>query len=96
MSTRELIETAIEHCGSEAKLGEATGYSQHGIWRAKMKGMVSAELALAIHRATQGKVSASTLRPDLWASPNDVPESPSASPQEGEGDRASEQEGTAA
>jgi DNA-binding transcriptional regulator YdaS (Cro superfamily) len=33
----------------------------------------SPELAMTIHRLTNGTVPASELRPDLWRSPNDVP-----------------------
>lgn len=70
MTVRSLIEKAIEHCGSEAKLGEAAGgFSQNAVWQAKKRGRVSAELALGIDRATKGEIKASQLRPDLW--PND-------------------------
>lgn len=76
-----LIEKAIELAGSEAKLGEATGYSQHGIWKAKRTGSVSPELALAIHKFSDGKIPASELRPDLWSAPEHVPvEAPSIAP----------------
>lgn len=60
---------AIKIAGSEAKLGAATGYSQHAIWQAKRKGRVSAEMAVRIERATQGLVSKAELRPDLFAEP---------------------------
>jgi len=70
------IERAIEFAGSEAKLGEGTGFSQVAINKAKRRGSVSAEMALAIHRFTGGVVPASALRPDLWQSPNDVPLAP--------------------
>lgn len=77
MTVRTLIEKAIELAGSEAKLGEAAGgFSQNAIWQAKKRGSVSPELALGIHRATKGEVSASALRSDLWTSPKDVPLSP--------------------
>lgn len=67
------LEAAIKIAGSEAKLGEGTGFSQVAINKAKRRGSVSAEMALAIHRFTSGQVSASALRPDLWTSPDDVP-----------------------
>jgi DNA-binding transcriptional regulator YdaS (Cro superfamily) len=73
MSIRNQIEKAIRLAGSESKLALATGYSQHAIWQAKSKGTVSAEMALAIHHALRGRVPASRLRPDLWASPAAVP-----------------------
>lgn len=71
---RYYIELAIGFAGSEAALAEATGYSQNAIWAAKQRGLVTAEMALAIDRALHGAVSASDLRPDLWPTPLHVPE----------------------
>lgn len=77
MTVRALIEKAIGLAGSEAKLGkDAGGFSQNAIWQAKKRGSVSPELALGIHRATKGEISASDLRSDLWQSPRDVPVAP--------------------
>lgn len=76
MEVRDHIEEAIRYAGSEAKLGEATGYSQHAIWRAKVRGSVTPEMALRIHRATKGGVPASALRPDLWPTDQHVPIEP--------------------
>ncbi len=67
------IEAAIRYAGSEAKLGKATGYSQVAINKAKRRGRVSPAMALAIHRFTNGAIAASTIRPDLWVNPEDVP-----------------------
>jgi DNA-binding transcriptional regulator YdaS (Cro superfamily) len=67
------LEQAIKIAGSEAKLGEGCGFSQVAINKAKRRGSVSAEMALAIHRFLKGQVSASALRPDLWDKPEDVP-----------------------
>jgi DNA-binding transcriptional regulator YdaS (Cro superfamily) len=75
------IERAIELAGSEAKLGDGIGFSQVAINKAKRRGSVSAEMALAIHRFLRGAVPASSLRPDLWQSPDDVPLAPNAAPQ---------------
>ncbi len=74
MGIREHIETAIQIAGSETKLGKATGYTQHAIWRAKTRGTVTPKMALAIHRALSGKVPASLLCPDMWPTPKHVPE----------------------
>lgn len=60
------IDRAIAIAGSEAKLASITGWSQVGINKAKRRGRASAELAIAIHRATDGHVSAAELRPDLF------------------------------
>jgi DNA-binding transcriptional regulator YdaS (Cro superfamily) len=76
MDARPHIEAAIRHAGSEAKLGAATGFSQHAIWRAKRRGSVTPAMALAIHRATGGAVPASLLRPDLWPTDRHVPFEP--------------------
>lgn len=73
MDVRDHIEAAIKEAGSEAKLGEATGYTQHAIWRAKIKGRVSPEMALKIHRWSGGKFPASLFRPDLWPTERHVP-----------------------
>lgn len=84
MTVRALIEKAISLVGSEAKLGKAAGgFSQNAIWQAKRRGRVSPELALGIHNAVSGKVSASELRPDLWTNPEDVPAAPQPAEQEG-------------
>jgi DNA-binding transcriptional regulator YdaS (Cro superfamily) len=61
------IERAIAFAGSQTRLGEATGFSQAAINKAKRRGRVSAEMALAIHRVTGGAIAASELRPDLWS-----------------------------
>ena len=77
MTVRALIEKAIGLAGSEAKLGKAAGgFSQNAIWQAKKRGRISPKLALGIHRALDGKVNASELRPDMWANPKDVPAAP--------------------
>lgn len=70
------IHQAIRLAGSETKLGKGTGFSQVAINKAKHKGRASPEMALAIHRFTGGVVSASTIRPDIWARPEDVPIAP--------------------
>lgn len=61
-----LLERAIAFAGSEAKLGSLTGYSQNAIWYAKRNGRVSAELASAIDRVTNGIISKSEMRPDVF------------------------------
>lgn len=62
---RELIEKAIGILGSQAKLAEACGVKQPSIWQAKDSERVSAELAMAIEKATEGSITARELRPDL-------------------------------
>lgn len=55
--------------GSETKLARAADCSQNAIWAAKRAGRTSAELAVAIERATGGAVPRWRLRPDLWSQP---------------------------
>jgi DNA-binding transcriptional regulator YdaS (Cro superfamily) len=62
---RELIEKAISLLGSQQKLADACGVKQPSIWQAKDTERCSAELAMAIEKATDGKVTAIELRPDL-------------------------------
>lgn len=64
--TRRLLRKAIVVCGGQAQLAAACGWSQQAISKAAMTGVVSAELALAIHKATAGEVLCAALRPDLW------------------------------
>lgn len=61
-----LLERAIAIAGSEAKLGAMIGKSQNAIWSAKRKGRVSAEIAIGIHRVTNGVIAKEDLRPDLF------------------------------
>lgn len=67
------VARAIALTRSQRKLAAACAVSQSLISRAKIDGRLSARLAIAIHRATEGAVPASALRPDLWRSPEHVP-----------------------
>lgn len=72
-----LIERAIELAGgSEAKLAHETGLSQPLINKAKKTGRAGPRLAMAIHHFSKGLIPASSLRPDLWEKPEDVPSAP--------------------
>lgn len=66
MTITAAFRRAVALAGSESKLSRATGYSQPAINKARRKGRVSAELAIAIERATKGAVSRHELRPDLF------------------------------
>lgn len=76
------IHQAISLAGSEAKLGKGIGFSQVAINKAKHKGRASPRMALAIHRFTGGVVPASSIRPDIWARPEDVPIAPDSEPEQ--------------
>jgi len=57
---------AVEIAGSEHRLAAAIGYSQHAVWHARRRGRVSAEMAVAIDKFTNGEVPKHALRPDLF------------------------------
>jgi hypothetical protein len=64
---REPVRRAIELAGSQRALAAQIGLSQQGIsWLLNEAPQVSAEIAIAIHRATGGKVSKEELRPDIF------------------------------
>lgn len=65
-SVKEHIEAAIKRFGSEAKLASAAGVSQPVVNEAKHTGKVGPRLAMGIDAATEGQISKSDLRPDLW------------------------------
>jgi len=70
---RAALAQAIALKGSQGKLAAACGVTQTAISRVNVRGRVSPQLALAIHRATGGAVPGSLLRPDLWRRAQDVP-----------------------
>ena len=71
-----LIEQAILSVpgGRQEDLAAAMGVAQQTVSKL-LRGEVpvSPEQAIAIHRATQGAVPGSALRPDLWSCPEHVP-----------------------
>ncbi len=73
---RSLIERAVRHHGSQAKLAAKMGCSQQQIAYLLKASNITAEMAIAVDTATDGAVSRHQLRPDIFPSP-----SPSPSPQ---------------
>jgi DNA-binding transcriptional regulator YdaS (Cro superfamily) len=64
---RRHIRRAIDLAGSQTALANQIGLSQQGVsWLLHEAPQVSAEIALAIHRATGGKVRKEDLRPDIF------------------------------
>lgn len=62
----EAIKAAIDIVGSQQKLAEACKVKQPSVWAwLHGKKKVSAENAIRIERATNGRISASEIRPDL-------------------------------
>lgn len=80
MEQRDLLplKEAIKICGSQEKLGEAIGWSQDSIsiWLREKKGIVPAEAAPKIELATEGKITAHMLRPDIFPPTSGAPASP--------------------
>lgn len=73
------LKEAVRQKGSQPKLAAAMGCSQSKIsWLLVRADHISAEDALAVHRATQGIVAASKLRPDLWPTDKHVPIEPNS------------------
>jgi DNA-binding transcriptional regulator YdaS (Cro superfamily) len=71
---RALVRSAVEIVGSQGSLAQMMGRSQQQVSALINRApAISAEDAVAIHRATNGQVPASALRPDLWLRPEDVP-----------------------
>lgn len=60
------LQRAIAVFGNPTRLAAAIGYSQHAVWHAAKRGQVSPKMAVAIHKATRGKVKKQELRPDIF------------------------------
>lgn len=80
---KDHLRRAAALLGSQAKLAAemrrcgAEECSQSKInWLLQTADKISAEDALATHRATRGEVTASQLRPDLWPTEQHVPIDP--------------------
>ncbi len=69
-----LIAKAVEIVGRQSDLAQRMGVAQQTVSKL-LNGEIrcSAEHAVAIHRATEGAVAASELRPDIWRTAADVP-----------------------
>ena len=65
------VEQAIRELGSQHKLALAAGVSQPVVNEAKRTGKIGPRLAKGIEAATNGAISKSNLRPDLWPAPTE-------------------------
>jgi DNA-binding transcriptional regulator YdaS (Cro superfamily) len=61
----DLVAEAVGLFGSQGKLARACGVKQSSIWNALNSPQCSPKLAMAIEFATNGKIKANQLRPDL-------------------------------
>ena len=66
------LNKAIKIFGNQSRLAVALGCSQHAVWSAVKRGRVSAQMAVAIERATRGAVKRAQLRPDLFSGLHDA------------------------
>jgi len=66
MTPQYHLERAIKHFGNMSRMAHATGYSQHAVWQATKRGQCSPRMALAIHKASKGRVNKRDLRPDIF------------------------------
>lgn len=60
---------AIDLLGGQRPAAKATGFSQHAIWKAYQNVLVDGvnpQMAIALERATKGKVKRAELRPDVY------------------------------
>jgi hypothetical protein len=64
MNARKLLQAAIDDYGSEAKLGEATGYTQNAIHQAKRRGTVTWEMATVLDHVSGGRYPRRELCPE--------------------------------
>lgn len=62
---RRMMERAIKLFGSEQAVGDAIGYSQHAVNRAKATGVITTRMAYALHSATDGELDCKLLCPEL-------------------------------
>ena len=62
-----LLIDAIKLAGSQSKLAEAIGISQQGVsYMLRQADTISAEVAVAIERVSNGKIKKCELRPDIF------------------------------
>lgn len=65
--SKELLKSAVEAMGSQSKLARALGISQQGVsYIINHAQSVPVEVAVGIHRLTNGKISKADLRPDIF------------------------------
>jgi DNA-binding transcriptional regulator YdaS (Cro superfamily) len=78
LTINRALAKAVDLFGSEKALAEAVGIAQQNMNRAIKRGRVSPTVAIGIHHATNGLVTADELRPDLWTRPDHVPKAGSS------------------
>lgn len=66
------FDTVVKVVGSQAKLGELVGKRQSTVSYWAKQGLIPAECAVELERATNGAVPRWVSRPDLWEEPADA------------------------
>ncbi|WP_024551866.1 helix-turn-helix domain-containing protein [Franconibacter helveticus 513] len=63
--TNKVIQRAIDIAGSQKKLADLCGVAQPTVWRWLHGGGIDAKYVMPIVKATEGKIKATEIRPDL-------------------------------
>lgn len=64
---KTILHSAVKKAGSQKALADAMGITQQGVsYLLNDAENISAELAIAVERATGGEISRADLRPDLF------------------------------
>lgn len=63
--TNKIIQKAIDIAGSQQKLADLCGVTQPTVWRWLHGGGIDARYVMKIVSATNGKIKAAEIRPDL-------------------------------
>ncbi|HHL2824735.1 TPA: helix-turn-helix domain-containing protein [Citrobacter murliniae] len=63
--TNKTIQRAIDIAGSQKKLADLCGVAQPTVWRWLHGGGIDARYVMKIVSATEGKIKAADIRPDL-------------------------------
>ena len=63
----KLIDKAIKEAGGQKSLADLVGVSQAAVSKWRLGNKITAENAVGIEIATNGKVTRASLRPDLFA-----------------------------
>jgi DNA-binding transcriptional regulator YdaS (Cro superfamily) len=68
MNINPLVKKAVDIAGSQAELARRCGVKQAHVWKWLRMKEIPAERAIEIETATNGAITRSELRPDLWPS----------------------------
>lgn len=72
MTNENPFDEVVRRVGSQAKLGELVGKRQSTVSYWAKQGLIPAESAVELERATDGAVPRWIARPDLWEEPSEA------------------------